>query len=74
MDEHELALAFGVKLRQKRRQVDITQQELADLVGVTRIYISMIERGETSITLEKVYRLAKALNCTLSEILPQDTE
>ena len=50
MDEQELALAFGVKLRQKRRQVDITQQELADLVGVTRIYISMIERGETSIT------------------------
>lgn len=70
MDEQELALAFGVKLRQKRRQVDMTQQELADLVGVTRIYIGMIERGETSITLEKVYKLANALNCRLFDLLP----
>lgn len=72
MDEQELAFAFGLQLRQKRRQIDMTQKELADAIGVTRNYIGVIERGETSITLEKVYKLASALACRVSDLLPFD--
>ena len=73
MNERELAEAFGLKLRQKRKQAGKTQKELAELVGVTRVYIGLIERGETSITLEKVYKLASALVCRVSDLLPLDS-
>ncbi len=71
MNEQELALAFGRNLRFKRKKSGITQQGLAEKAGVTRVYIGFIERGETSITLEKVYRLADALECDVFDLLPR---
>ncbi len=72
MDEQELANAFGLKVREKRKQLRITQKELAEKIGVTRVYFGQIERGETSITLEKVYKLARALDCMVNDLLPLD--
>ncbi len=71
MNEQELVVAFGLKLRQQRKKAGITQNELAEKTGVTRVYVGLIERGETSITLEKVYRLAEALKCDVSDLLPR---
>ena len=71
MNEQELAVAFGLKLRQRRKKAGITQNELEKKTGVTRVYVGLIERGETSITLEKVYRLAEALKCDVSDLLPR---
>ena len=71
MNEQELVVAFGLKLRQQRKKAGITQNELAEKAGVTRVYVGLIERGETSITLEKVYRLAEALKCDVSDLLPR---
>lgn len=70
LNERELAEAFGLKLRQKRKKAGMTQKDLADKAGVTRVYVGLIERGETSITLEKVYKLASAINCSVEELLP----
>lgn len=70
MNEQELAEAFGLKLRQKRKSIGMTQNDLADKAGLTRVYIGLIERGATSITLEKVYKLAAALDCPVFELLP----
>lgn len=70
MNEQELAEAFGLKVREKRKRAGRTQKELADDIGVTRVYIGLIERGDTSITLIKVYKLAAALNCEVSELCP----
>lgn len=70
MNEQELAVAFGLKLRQMRKKAGMTQSELAEKTGMTRVYMGLIERGETSITLEKVYRLAEALDCEIYDLLP----
>ena len=71
MNEQELAAAFGLNLRLKRKRSGMTQQALAEKAGVTRVYVGLIERGETSITLEKVYRLADALECDVFDLLPR---
>lgn len=73
MNEQELAVAFGLKVREKRKRTGITQKDLAEIIGVTRVYMGLIERGDTSITLAKAYRLAVALNCSVSDLLPEDT-
>ena len=71
MNEQELAAAFGLNLRLKRKKSGMTQLALAEKAGVTRGYVGLIERGETSITLEKVYRLADALECDVLDLLPR---
>ena len=39
---------FGQWLRKWRKQIGLTQQQLADSVGVTKSHISNIERGKSS--------------------------
>ena len=65
-----LPAAFGKTVRKKRKCKELQQAALADLAGLDRSYMGMIERGETSITLEKVYKLARALECDVAELLP----
>jgi transcriptional regulator with XRE-family HTH domain len=66
----ELAVLFGNKLKAQRKSVNLSQDKLALLSDIDRSYVGRIERGEVSVTLEKVYCLAKALNCDVRELLP----
>lgn len=38
-------MEVGIKIREARKQKDFTQQKLADAIGVSEVYVSMIERG-----------------------------
>lgn len=60
---------FGDKVRQERTKKNLSQEGLADLAGVHRTYIGMIERAEKNITLENIEKIAKALNIDISELL-----
>ncbi len=57
------------KVREKRFFADeMTQQELADLVGVTRQTIMAIEKGKYSPSLEVAFRIAEVFGCHLEEV------
>ena len=47
---------------------EMTQQELADKLGVSRQTIIAIEAGKYSPTLELAFRIAKVFNVNLEEI------
>ncbi|WP_076416851.1 helix-turn-helix domain-containing protein [Shewanella sp. UCD-KL12] len=66
----DLAVQFGAKLRDKRKELGISQDKMALLAEIDRSYAGRIERGEVNITLEKAYQLAEVLNCDVREILP----
>jgi transcriptional regulator with XRE-family HTH domain len=66
----QLSAAFGDKLRAVRLSKGIQQEKLAWIAGIDRSYVGKIERGETKITLEKAYMLARALECDIIELLP----
>ncbi|NOH19474.1 helix-turn-helix domain-containing protein [Vibrio cyclitrophicus] len=66
----DLAANFGKKLREIRKLKGISQDKLALIAGIDRSYMGRIERGEVNITLEKVYELAEALECNITELLP----
>ena len=65
-----LAKSFGKKFKDKRKEIDLSQDEVALLSGIDRSYIGRIERGEVNITLEKVYALAEVLKCSAHDLLP----
>ncbi|MCR8643856.1 helix-turn-helix transcriptional regulator [Paenibacillus sp. N1-5-1-14] len=56
----------NVKL--SRIQMDLTQQQLADLVGVTRQTISLIEKGNYNPTLRLCLDICHAVNKTLDAV------
>jgi putative transcriptional regulator len=47
---------------------EMTQQELAEKVGVTRQTIVAIENGKYSPTLELAFRIARVFNTSLEEV------
>ena len=55
-------------LRHHRRRIDLTQQELADRVGVTRQTIGLIEAGKYNPTLKLCLMLARATRKSLDEL------
>lgn len=62
-DFHEKSIAwyYGEILRDRRKQLKITQQELAEKVGTARSYIARVEKGETDIQISSFFRIARAL-------------
>ncbi|WP_088067484.1 helix-turn-helix transcriptional regulator [Gottfriedia luciferensis] len=47
---------------------EMTQQQLADKVGVTRQTIMALEKGNYSPSLELAFRIARAFNLSLEEV------
>jgi transcriptional regulator with XRE-family HTH domain len=61
---------FGRKLRKLRLQKGISQENLAELAGLHRTYVSGVERGERNISLVNIERLARALAIPLADLMP----
>ena len=52
---------------------EMTQQQLADEVGVTRQTLAAIESGKYFPTLELAFRIAKVFDVTLNEVFTYDS-
>lgn len=52
---------FAKKLKEERLARNISQEKLAFSAGVSRNFISMIERGERTVTLTKLNDIARVL-------------
>jgi transcriptional regulator with XRE-family HTH domain len=63
-----LRLQFGRRLRQLRRQKDMTQEQLAEAVGVSVEFLSNLERGINAPSFETLEKLAQALSVPVMEL------
>ncbi|MFC0273561.1 helix-turn-helix domain-containing protein [Metabacillus herbersteinensis] len=63
---------FGLKVRHYRMIRNISQEELGDITGLHRTYISDVERGQRNLSLENIYALAKALGVRMGSLLDFD--
>ena len=59
---------FGKAIRRRRRELDLSQEELAERAELHRTYVSDIERGDRNPSLENIEKLAKALNIKVSAL------
>ena len=57
-----LLQTFSVNLRKCRRDKGLSQEAFADLAGLRRTYINALERGKRSIALDKIEKIAYALD------------
>jgi transcriptional regulator with XRE-family HTH domain len=63
-------LDVGQALRSRRQELALTQDEVAEVIGVNRRVVGELERGKGSVRLEIVLRTARALGLDV-ELLPR---
>lgn len=59
---------FGKNVKKYRLNAKISQEKLADLCDLHRTYISDIERGKRSISLNNIEKIALALNINIQNL------
>jgi len=62
-------MSLGLRLRTLRKNASLTQQKLADNVGVSRIYIQALESNRRMPSVKLLYRLANVLQTTVNDIV-----
>ena len=67
-DRRRRSLVKNKKLKIARIECDMSQEDLADIVGVTRQTIGLIESGNYNPTLKLCIAICKALNKTLNDL------
>lgn len=68
MDNDLILVQFGKKVQELRKEQNLSQEQLAELAGVHRTYIGMIERAEKNITLRNIEKIAIALNVEVKSL------
>ena len=61
---------IGNNIRNRRKILNIKQDELALLAEIDRSYMGRIERGEVNLTVDKLFQIALILKCEAAELLP----
>ena len=51
------SFVIGELLKEERKEANLTQEQLADIIGAKKSYISRIENGKTDIQLSTLYKL-----------------
>jgi len=69
MQPQELARLVGDNIRRRRLELHLTQQALADRIGITQSYLSDVEKGKRSPLLSRLANFADALDVTPSYLL-----
>lgn len=62
-------LIFAKNIRQVRRFKEMSQEELAHLANISRVYLGEVERGERNITIDVMEKIASALEIPLEQLL-----
>lgn len=60
-NEETLSWYYGQLLRNRRRQLKMTQKEVAEKLGREQSYIARVERGKADIQLSSFFRIAAVL-------------
>ena len=69
-----MKIEIGQKIKDLRLAAELTQSELADRAGLTKGFISQIENGQTSISLDSMIDILDALGVSISEFFSEDDE
>ena len=62
-------LRFARKLKQRRLELELSQEGLAEIAGLHRTYVGSVERAERNISIDSMERLAAALRVDVVQLL-----
>jgi len=68
MSDMVSSVELGLKIKQLRQQAGLSQEKLAEMVGVTFQQVQKYENGHTTLNIIKLQHIAKALKVSVSEL------
>lgn len=63
-----ILVKFGHRIRELRTDANLSQEELAARSGLDRTFISHVERGSRSITIQSVEKISKGLGLEIKDL------
>ena len=63
----DIKILVGKRVKELRNKLGVSQEELADLAGLDRTYITSVECGKRNISIVNIEKLAIALKVKLKE-------
>ena len=64
-----ILILFGKRLKELRLEKNLTQEQFAELSGLHKNYIGMVERGERNPSLKNIEIISKTLKIRISELI-----
>jgi len=62
---------FAENLRKARREMGLSQEDLAERANLHRTYVGSVERAERNVSIDNMGRLAAALGVALPSLLQE---
>jgi len=59
---------LGSNIREQRTKLDLSQEMLANNADIHRTYLGAVERGEKNVSFKNLYKIAKALKVSVSDL------
>ncbi len=69
MNKTELLKRFGKNVKIERIKKDMTQEQLAEKLEVSRTYLASVECGNENMSLGKILEVAQVLNINIEKLL-----
>lgn len=66
---HDELLLFGERLRKRRIALGVTQESVADQVGITLRWYQRIERGENTVSIDTLLALSRVLSVSIDYLM-----
>ena len=60
---------IGHRIKKSRSDLNITQDRLSELLDVSNVYVSKIERGKTKLNLEMIFNISNILNVPVNSLI-----
>ncbi|MBE6686021.1 MAG: helix-turn-helix transcriptional regulator [Ruminococcaceae bacterium] len=67
-NQNKVEQIIGKRIQKIRRAKGYTQQQFAEMIGLSTNYLSDIERGKSSARMDKLVLIINALDCTANDI------
>jgi len=68
MKSAKMKSLFGDAIKRTRKDLRMSQEDLADRAGLHRTYVSEVERGKRNVSIENIQKLAEGLDLSISNL------
>ena len=65
--------AIGQRIREERKKLNLTREELAEILGLSDYYVGQLERGERQMSLPVLIRIVSCLHVSWTTLLANTT-
>ena len=72
MNSQDIKKQLGHRIKVRRVDCRLKQEELADRIGMNQGQLSQVERGLLGLSVSQLVAIARALDCGVSDLLEEE--